>query len=749
MGVGSSNVSAYTNNPMIVELLSKLRADLYFFERNQLCSYDIESIDLVGNILSRSILTIKNTLKNNDNDTNQLLDLYFTIKEIFKAIYRAKSKQELIKNIELFFAEREQALQGDTLDYCLIDSPANMFCEKLALLTFPDKTIENCLFQKTLSENRKTPWENVLIGGINLPKKHEFFRSERGNIEPYEQIIMRAIVKIKENRVDLDEIWLGCDHNARYALSKNDRFILKNRSETFNQLIQYTEEQEKLSAIKNPMINRFIELRKKLLAGDENHQGTDKIAGDVAYRGIIEFSAWWRTLDKDLKDKISKIGKGLHNIGNILDLLYIRLSPDKYQEKYQLNCINGVGSFLDEALSDKHIVRKFYEIDNSIIAKTRLTHTELDLAHKRILSEIKSPLNNKIHAKNNLFMSVFLVQHKLPDFKRISPLLDYTDLKIMENIYNNKIDGWISLPIEKISEKIKLMLEIGFAEEKIHTYFIKVFKHLMLHRTAEEISFLLKDHSKIIYANSNMLIFFSQQQRWDNVLTYVAANPKQKSAIDELLAESIKQGKDQIAVELIDKHHAQLNNIDFIIKIFDKPEGEKYLRSYLIKGDHNSLIDLTKNFIAQQDKNKSNNQRDNTYKFLNSLILHLKDPLLIIELINKAFNAQKTNNILVKRRGHFSSAWHSHQWHGEKVSTQWVELVQKAKNKIKFMLSSSKNAHYFDQNPAAIDIVNDFFQQRTTGSIMNCLFSHKAQNPAPLIQDNLIERSEHVAKNLI
>ncbi len=126
-------------------------------------------------------------------------------------------------------------------------------------------------------------------------------------------------------------------------------------------------------------------------------------------------------------------------------------------------------------------------------------------------------------------------------------------------------------------------------------------------------------------------------------------------------------------------------------------------------------------------KNQSNNnsnkyeQRDALYRKLHHLIVHAKDPMEIIKLLDDVFENQQVNFSLVSRRGKFSSALRGYHWNNQPVSSQWVKTIQMAKLKIQTLVSSK-------QNELSEDDLKDIKKFTEEPTVKPWTFSFFAQN---------------------
>jgi len=199
------------------------------------------------------------------------------------------------------------------------------------------------------------------------------------------------------------------------------------------------------------------------------------------------------------------------------------------------------------------------------------------------------------------------------------------------------------------------------------------------------------------------LFNFAHQGKWENVLVYLeyqSDSPAHHLKINRLLMITLQQRgeqPEQIATQLIQQFNARVLDIVWLLQ--NSVGQGVYFKCYRQAGNNPlDLADLLLHYVGQQDGNNRKNNRDAIYQCVSNLISYLENPRDIVRLIQQLFVAQRTNQTLTSRRGHFSSAFNSHQWQGAKVSTQWVDLVEHAKAIICSIASAEMRNHPEVQN---------------------------------------------------
>jgi len=469
MGISASQPEYKSYSLFDDSLISLSQETSNYYASENLASRYENVIQIKKKILENLFFSIDVSI--HSNNIADKFDGYFSFKEVLAAVKQAKTQADLTQSIKTFLGERELALQGDEMDYCFTQSPANIFCYQLAKIVFPNEKPENILLQRTLTDNRITPWVDPLLQESELPRFDQFFRSERGNIESYEQILLQAMVNIKQNYLDPEKIWLGTDvRQKKYALSVNDLRILAQRSHFFQELINYTIGHKKSVERGDGILKRFITLRGELKKGDEYHKGSDGNADVVAYEGIITFSNWWRTLDKKIQTEICQLGEDNNNIGFILDRLYVRKSPGEYSQRYP-NCIWITGGYLDGALSNQRILTGFKRLEKNIIIEK--SHDDLDLIAGKILSELEQPLDKKIKiSQRNLFMNLIGLLNEIPDYSEQFKLFNYPELKILEAFFLKRTDLFKDMSIDVVVASCNFLQGVGFSKADLNAHVI-------------------------------------------------------------------------------------------------------------------------------------------------------------------------------------------------------------------------------------------------------------------------------------
>ncbi|MDX1902058.1 MAG: hypothetical protein SFW66_08695 [Gammaproteobacteria bacterium] len=211
----------------------------------------------------------------NEKDEACLLDLYLSVNIVHHVLMSSKNMEALQCKIKLFFGEREDALRGDTLDYCHAKTLANKFCYQLATILFPNEKPENCLLKNALSQGRVSEWKDSVMLENNLPSFNtfEFFRDAHNNIELYQLILDRAIARLQAGDYAPTKVFLGTDvvQSVSYSLPRASVALLSQRAPTFKKLVDYVETLEILMKNnKKSIYDRFFDLLAGLKDGDSH-----------------------------------------------------------------------------------------------------------------------------------------------------------------------------------------------------------------------------------------------------------------------------------------------------------------------------------------------------------------------------------------------------------------------------------------------------------------------------------------------
>ena len=332
--------------------------------------------------------------KSNTHDETQLLDLYITAKGMVTIAINT-TQIELAEKIRLFFATRARKIKGQTEDYNS-NTPANVFCHRIAKLIFPNESAWNVLLEEALTKERAEPWMDYIEYSTDLPPEGDWFRNLSNEVHNYATILERAICRLKEGYTKRNEVWLGSDPKSiNTPLSSADLDIIKQRTPTFYVLVDYTNSLE--AAIQSQSKNAyeyFHELRAGLLKGDAAHGGEELQAGDDAYIAIAIFSEWWNRLNSTTQQKIKNltIPSSCYGMNCMNDILNIILDDGHASQRDQVQyCIKLKGQRLDEFLNHSTIKQQLQTIQEGVIAiDPRTSNKTLESWQEKITNELKT-----------------------------------------------------------------------------------------------------------------------------------------------------------------------------------------------------------------------------------------------------------------------------------------------------------------------------------------------------------------------
>lgn len=335
-------------------------------------------------ILNQALAYIGN-LNTEIREENFLLDLYLTINSVFNIC--TTTKTNLSSAIKDFFSKREDLLRGDSHDYFYRQSLANQFCISLAKIVFPNKSPINVLLNDALTKNRREPWQDVTTLESDIDSVATCFRTTTNCIHMYEPIVEQAIAILKRGYFESHEIWRGTDVKNLNSLTRDDLYILKQRTPTLGQLINHVEH---LGTEAGFITKKFAELRKGLKAG----AGGD-FARKPSYVANQEFFEWWNYLSQTKEGKIIKARiSEIKDLKNFLDILSSNNSID--------TCVEWLVDELDVILGD-------YRNDLLKIEKNYQSSGLSDASLNQIRNQIMNELSvfQNIKTNKNYFEELY------------------------------------------------------------------------------------------------------------------------------------------------------------------------------------------------------------------------------------------------------------------------------------------------------------------------------------------------------
>jgi len=376
---------------------------------------ETKTADEIHQLLEKSL----ENFKKHKYDIYQELDFTLTFKMLTKSL-KDKNNPKLIQtNLKNIFKQRENAIINTRLDYCYaLKSPANMLCHEIAKTIDPENPY-NILYSDAISKDRETPWYDPYAGteATYLPSAKRFYRTKNNEIHIYEYILEQAFTHLKSGKNLMSTVWFGTDSKMIKPVPPLNTFdfqILKQKSETLSELIEYTEDLETHTKFvaETDIYQRFILLRDKLYAGDYRSTKSHRIAGNAAYIAIAEFADWWNTLKignpilcRSIREFSSS--RNGETIGNVLNILFDQNNLHNGERENDVSyCINIKANILDRILTSENIIQKFTELKPDSQHRSFKSKTILELKDLRskINAEIKDSPDNLIYGDINSFL---------------------------------------------------------------------------------------------------------------------------------------------------------------------------------------------------------------------------------------------------------------------------------------------------------------------------------------------------------
>lgn len=369
----------------------------------------------------------------NESNTSQLLDLYFTIHTVIKICKEEHNPDNFQYKVADFFKVREHLLRGDSHDYCYAPtSAANIFCSQLAHIIFPRQSINNVLLSDTLKRNKPwvhpDDWKNT-----NLPAVNEWFRTPNNRVHLYAGVVQQAIVNLYMQCEKLSDVWFGTDNASpdnttldktdnkdSNSLTSWDLRILKQRSPTLKMLIEYTEFLQIHNEGHPSIYSHLNELRLALNKGQKKNNknkestGTEEEAGSEVNIAVAKFAEWWNGLKvieggREIRRKLAAIRRrdnGQYDpypeFRTLGDRLKYILNPnvDHARDYHARYCVAFQAEMLEGILSDPINQEEIRKIDNTFDIHWKRDY--LDQLQKQIRTELKCG-NVDINTGRDLF----------------------------------------------------------------------------------------------------------------------------------------------------------------------------------------------------------------------------------------------------------------------------------------------------------------------------------------------------------
>lgn len=392
-GYSHQSTAAYTFNNLSIDPSNPIAAALQSLQTRIYNSMQRNTYDRPrSEILNQALLSISN-IQSEINNNALLLDLYITVNSIFNICSKGP---DFISALKKVFGEREDILRGDSHDYCYSQTLANQFCQNVAKIVFPTSEPLNILLEKARTQNRSAPWQDVTTLDSNIEDAGSFFRTRNNCIHLYQAVVDRAIGILRRGYFELSDIWHGTDVKNLDTLSNESLNVLKQRSPTLRQLVEYT---ETLAVNSGYITQIFANWRKGLKDGKGSGE-----AGTASYLANQEFFDWWDNLSKTqegqiIKSKISDIT----DLNNFINELKSKASLD--------HCVDGYQYELEKLLGQHR--QALQKIENSCFLND-LTEYDLENIKQQISSELGRFQTIKIDSsffsdlcKNKDFMNRF------------------------------------------------------------------------------------------------------------------------------------------------------------------------------------------------------------------------------------------------------------------------------------------------------------------------------------------------------